>query len=238
MKLLPKAIKDYIKRFIYKNSMSASQCGQDYWVCGEVFNGKRGGYFLDIGAHNGLDLSNSYILESRYNWSGLCIEANPASYTELKKQRRVKCLNMCIDAEEGEVDFALNGLFGGIVGQDLDNTSLDDDRDEVVRLQTVPLISVLIENDAPHVIDYLSIDVEGAEDRVLGGFDFDQYTFRCITIERPSEKLRNLFLKHGYLLIKEIPDLDSFYIHQSFLAEYHQNRSSFYAKKYLSIRWR
>ena len=41
---------------------------------------------------------------------------------------------------------------------------------------------------APACIDYMSADIEGAEDMALLGFDFDQYVFRCMTIERTSQE--------------------------------------------------
>lgn len=237
-KILPKAIKNPLNRFLSKNSLMLSQAGQDYWVFGEAFNEKKNGYFLDIGAHDGLNISNTYLLESRYNWTGLCIEANPITFAELKKNRRAKCLNVCLDDSEGEVNFALRDVMGGIVDSSLDNTEKDISVNKIIKLKTVPLINVLKEQNAPSIIDYLTIDVEGAEERILGTFNFKEYIFRCITIERPTEHLRDIFKSHGYLLVKEIPGLDCFYVHQDFLKEYKSNLFQFYAKKHLAIRWR
>lgn len=45
-------------------------------------DGLRGGFFLDIGAHDGIELSNTYVLEKKYNWSGICVEANPYSFKQ------------------------------------------------------------------------------------------------------------------------------------------------------------
>lgn len=235
--LLPRAIKASIKRFMYKHSVTMSQVGQDYWIYGEVFNEKRDGYFLDIGAHDGLALSNTYILESKYNWSGLCVEANPISFARLEKNRRVKCLNICLDETEREVNFALRDVMGGIIDQGLDNEESVRKDYKVIKLKTVPLISVLEEFHVPSVIDYLSIDIEGAEERVLGNFNFDKYVFRCITIERPTENMRDILKRHAYVLIKDIPILDCFYIHESFLKEYRSNLSKFYKKRHLTMRW-
>lgn len=49
------------------------QIGQDEVVL-DILGGKRGGYFLDLAAHDALYLSNSYGLEAMYGWGGLCIE--------------------------------------------------------------------------------------------------------------------------------------------------------------------
>lgn len=213
-----------------------SQAGQDYWVFGEVFNEKKGGYFLDIGAHNGINISNTYILEKRYGWSGICIEANPITFNILKKVRQATCLNVCLDSDKGEVDFVLRDAKGGILAPDLDNKEVTENT-TLVRLKTLPLIHVLEEQNAPNVIDFLSIDIEGAEERVLGDFDFTKYTFRCITIERPSDVLRKLLQEHDYILIKEIPGLDCFYLHRSFVKEYRKNLVGFYGKRYFAYRW-
>ena len=237
-RLLPEAVKAPFRRIISKNSLMLSQAGQDYWVFGEVFNEKRCGYFLDIGAHDGINISNTYLLESKYNWAGLCIEANPNTFLELKKNRRAECINVCLDDSEGEVNFAMRDVMGGIVDPGLDNAESGTSMDKIIKLKTVPLINVLKEYKAPSIIDYLTIDVEGAEERILGKFNFKEYMFRCITIERPTEHLQYLFKNNGYVLVKEIPGLDCFYVHQDFLKEYKSNLFQFYAQKHLAMRWR
>ncbi len=235
-KLLPQSVRNCLKRFVLKHSLMLSQAGQDYWVYGEAFNEKKCGYFLDIGAHDGMTFSNTYLLEAKYGWSGICVEANPLTFLKLEKTRKAKCLNICLDRCEGEVDFALRGVMGGIMG--LDNEESDTIPEEVIKLRSTPLVKVLEDQHVPRVIYYMSIDVEGAEERVLGGFDFHKYTFRCFTIERPTELLRELFKTHDYILIKEIPGLDCFYVHSSFLNEYQKNLAEFYDKRHLLVRWR
>lgn len=232
------AAKVSVKRFLYKHSLMTSQAGQDYWIYGEAFNEKRCGYFVDIGAHDGIYLSNTYILESKYNWSGICIEANPVTFKKLRNNPHTINLNVCLDRSEGEVNFVLRDVFGGIVDQDVDNKTSDTRNNEVVTLKTTSLSRVFEDQHVPSFIDYLSIDVEGAEERILVGFDFHKYTFRCVTIERPTEILRGLFKDHGYILIKEIPWLDCLYVHQDFLQEYQSNLLRFHRKKYITIRWR
>ena len=125
---------------------------------------------------------------------------------------------------------------GGIISPHTDNRAKG--ADDVIQIETRTLESLLIGQNAPREIDYLSIDIEGAEERVLGSFNFKDYQFNCITIERPSEMLRNLLRVHGYVLIKEIPRLDCFYVHRSFLDRYSANVSGFYSKTYLRLRWR
>jgi len=235
-RLIPQAVRQLLKRSIYGRSFTTSQAGQDYWIYAEAFNEKKNGYFLDIGAYNGILFSNTYILESRYGWSGICVEANPIAFKELARNRRAVCLNVCLDRSEGEVKFVLRSAAGGIVDRNVDNK--EQGANKVIRLSTVPLKKVLEDQRAPNIIDYLSIDVEGAEERILAGFDFNKYSFRCITIERPTTLLKSLFRDHGYILIKELSVLDCFYVHQDFLKEYENNLFDFYKRKSLAWHWR
>ncbi len=234
--LLPPSVRRGLRRGIYRYATLASQAGQDYWVFGEVFNEKKQGYFVDVGAHDGLNISNTYLLEKRYQWSGLCIEANPTTFLELELNRNVSCLNICLDQQEGEVLFNPDGVMGGIVDQGLDNEQSS--VSGAITLKTKTLNSVLAEASAPEVIDYLSMDVEGAEERVLADFDFSAYTFLCISIERPSELIQTLLRDNNYILVKRIPGLDSFYIHQDYAEAYYQNTLEFYRKKRMPFGFR
>jgi FkbM family methyltransferase len=219
-------IKQIVKLIVYKLAPSVSQAGQDAWVFGEVFNGVRNGFFLDIGANDGLIHSNSFKLEQRFKWSGICIEANPNIFKNLKSNRKAICVNACLADKAGEVYFRMAGEFGEVVPKN--NFDGSD-----IKMQTIPLEKVLVDNNAPYSIDYLSIDIEGSEEIVLRGFPFHKYTFKCITIERPSNMIRHLLKENGYLLIKEIPDLDCFYIHKSFFHIYKKNMFNFWEKETL-----
>ena len=236
--LLPALIRTPLEAWLNRRSFMLSQVGQDVWVFGEVFNEKRGGYFLDIGAHDGVTNSNTLLLETRYHWNGLCVEANPIMFERLRGSRRVHCINACLDDSEREVNFYQKGVRGGIIDAGLDNQDVSIDDERVTRLRTRTLASVLDEFGAPDVIDYLSIDTEGAEERILGHFDFDRYVFRCITIERPSDTLRQLLRDKGYSLVKEVPQFDCFYVHESFAHEYRQNLFTFFKKRQFAFRWK
>jgi len=216
-------------------SPTASQLGQDYWVINQVFNRKREGFFVEIGAHDGIELSNTYLLEKRYKWTGLCIEANPETFNILASNRDAVCLNICLDSEEKEVQFRAGGMMGGIVDTGLDNEKSNRFRNDLLTLNTRTLESVLDDQEAPAIIDYLSIDVEGAEERILAAFDFERYTFIAITIERPSEFIQKLLKQNGYILVKHIPNLDYFYIHQSHSITYMDNMIVSFRKRRLLL---
>ncbi len=217
----------------FQRQDSASQVGQDWWVFGEAFNGMTGGYFCDVGAADGMAMSNTFLLEKKYRWRGICIEASPLLFETLRRVRSVTCVNVCVDSEEREIDFSLRGMFGGIAAHGTDNdpqkTYLR--QCDMRRMKTSTLASILEVSHAPEVIDYLSVDVEGAEDRVLCSFPFEKYCFKCMTIERPKPALVAILGRRGYVSVRAIPGLDVFYVHESFLSTYARNVSAFWASR-------
>jgi FkbM family methyltransferase len=212
-----------------------SQAGQDLWVFGEVFNEQRNGFFLDIGAHDGVDFSNTYILENRYGWRGICIEANPDTFEVLRKNRRCQCINVCLDQAEGTAAFVKRRMCGGIVSSETDNKPDNNPGGDVIIVPTTTLSNLLGKLNAPRKIDYLSIDIEGAEERVLKGFPFSDYHISCMTVERPSQALRTTLEANGFTLIKEIPRLDCFYLHKDMLDTYPGNLMAFYNKPFVVL---
>ena len=240
LKYLPQTLKTIIKesgvyKFLLSRQLFISGGGQDLWVIGEVFNGARDGFFLDIGAHDGVEHSNTYRLERRYGWKGICVEGNPDTFKKLIKNRNCKCVEACLDSTAQIVEFAKQGEIGGIVFHE--NKSQVNPLD-IIKIQTRTLKSVLEEFNAPAEIDYLSIDIEGAEDRVLGQFDFSSYKFKCITIERPSESLRAILKRNGYNLIRDVKFLDAHYVHENYLNQYEKNFFAFYRRRIIKVFFR
>jgi hypothetical protein len=86
------------------------------------------------------------------------------------------------------------------------------------KINTITLIDLLKKYKAPKIIDYLSLDIEGAEFDSLKNFDFKEYIFRIITIEhngniKNRRKIYNLLKKNGYKRkYKEYSCYDDWYI--------------------------
>lgn len=74
--------------------MFYSQSEQDKWVC-EFFNYKKNGYFVEVGAYDGIQTSNTYFLEKELAWTGVCIEADTTIFQELSKHRKSKKYQSC-----------------------------------------------------------------------------------------------------------------------------------------------
>jgi hypothetical protein len=198
------------------------QKDQDRWVVEDVFGEKRGGWFLDLAATDGIYGNNTVVLERELGWTGLCIEPNPTDFPRLVLNRTCRKSNACVDEFAGDVEFLPNGGLGGIIADDTDNCNsirqklLDESYSagKVLKLKTVSLASVLTMYQAPPIIDYFSFDVEGAETRILRSFPFDRWTFLSMTIERPTPEINNRLFSNGYVFVRNFK-YDSFYVHES-----------------------
>lgn len=219
-----------IRKAIHKLFLSSefiSQKGQDEWIIKEVFKGKRDGYFVDLAASDGKSYNNTWLLENKYGWKGICIEPNPITFQKLKQNRKGTLVNACIDFDNHEVDFRIDfGGQGGIVADDTDNNFRlrKEDLEKsyasggIIKMKTRTLEQVLDENNAPEVIDYLSLDVEGNETRVFKNFPFNRYRFLAMTIERPTPELNAQLFANGYVFVQNSTRLnpyDSYYVHKS-----------------------
>ena len=173
---------------------SYSQRGQD-WIVAALLGCKQDGYFIDLAANSAIHLSNTLALERNLGWSGLCIEANPR-YLPGLAQRKCDVVRAAVGAPTGsKATFVFRGRLGGILGKGMDNTERtfpwngqhgEDEGSEEMRL--VSLADLLKAVGAPRDIDYMSLDVEGAESLVMVGFRWSQYRFRVITVERPVQQ--------------------------------------------------
>ncbi|MFJ2868307.1 FkbM family methyltransferase [Kitasatospora sp. NPDC087314] len=202
-----------------------SSQGQDLFVC-EVLSGLRGGFFLDSGAGDGTNGSNTRLLEEEYGWSGICLEPNADLYSQLRRDRRCLCLPFCLYSRNGTIPFLegareLGGIVEAFLPVDLARAEVAaellrrGDRPVVVDRAVRRPLTVLEETRAPHVIDYWSLDTEGSELEILRCFPFSRYRVRVITVEHnhgPSrEPIRNLLEAEGYRRVAAL-DIDDGYV--------------------------
>jgi hypothetical protein len=84
--------------------MYRSTLDQDQWVIELVFPGKRDGWFIDCGAcPDGIQGSNSYVLETEFGWTGLLVEPHPECYRLVKANRSAFVEECCLTDSFGEV---------------------------------------------------------------------------------------------------------------------------------------
>lgn len=208
---------------------SFSQNGQDKWVV-TLFKKKTNGFFIELGAADGVNLSNTYMLEKKYDWHGLLIEPT-RMFEKLKINRPNNLLeNCCVSSKREKVTlFEIHDK-----GQTGDNLLLSFIKNESEKsqsfkaegewgvfkrsyeMESYPLEEILLRCNVPKVIDYFSLDVEGYEFEILKTFPFHSYTFLCIGIEAPSIELVNLLEKNKYRWISKLGE-DKMFVHEYYL---------------------
>jgi FkbM family methyltransferase len=142
-----------------------SQSDQDKWVL-EFLKFKRNGFFIEIGAYDGIQTSNTYTMEKFFDWDGICIEANPHVFSQLVSNRKSKNLNVAVNDYYGKCFF-----WGDKITK------------EGFEIPCDTLDNLLTQNECPKNIDYISIDIEGYEYVVLKNFDFSKWNIGLMTVE-------------------------------------------------------
>jgi len=178
-----------------------SQGEQDQWLSG-LFGAAYKGFYLDIGAHDGYILSNTEKLDEQ-GWKGVCVEPLPHNFTLRTCDLHVTVLTNKTGDSVTFKDCTLDGTDGGDGGlsgiQGIGTYSGTNSRDKCVDKQfTTQSTSDFLASTPgiPAVIDYVSLDVEGAEEMVVSTFPFDRHCVRAWTIERPSEAITSILSSH------------------------------------------
>ena len=199
---------------LFKNN-SFSLYGIDLEI-DKIIN-KSDGYFVELGANDGVTQSNTLRLERSKNWNGLLIEPYPENYMYCahfrgNKNRVVSAA--CVDFEYNEkfVELEYSNL---TTSQVLDTTSAERDQkrdylqnhEDFVTFgaRAYTLSAILLKAEAPRLIDFMSLDVEGAELGVLRGIDFSIHNFRFILVETSNfQSVESLLNQHKYSFIKKL----------------------------------
>jgi len=203
--------------------MSYSQLGQDLEVL-KVFKNKTDGFFIEIGASDGINLSNTYLLETQYNWKGICVEPIPDKFELLCKNRpNSSCSDKAVYNESNKpmiFDIANNDtLFSGISKCiDCHANMINYNKTQII-VHTISFDDLLEQFNAPSFIEYLSLDTEGSELEILKSVDFQKYTFGIIDVEHNfveprRTQIRELLTSNGYNYIKQ-NQWDDSYKHKS-----------------------
>lgn len=152
--------------------MFYSQSGEDK-ILYEKYLNYRDGFFIELGAMDGIMYSNTLFFESKLNWKGVLIE--PTEQYQRLINNRPSChnFNYAITKSEGFVNFVGNGAVGGVVDTmpDLHRTG-NHIGNNIYQVKSIP-ISHLLKDLNIQRVDLFSIDVEGGELQVLETFDWN-----------------------------------------------------------------
>jgi FkbM family methyltransferase len=181
-------------------------------------------FYVDVGANDGLIVSNTAYFDLDLKWKGICIEPHPRAFSELIKNRtNATNLNICISDEEDVVDFCVVSGYAEMLSGiekfyhsehkkriESEIKSHGGNR-EILKIISKPLRKVLSENKVKKV-DYLSIDTEGSELQILKSIDFDAVDIRVISTENSSKSDIRIFLENkGFVFVGVVSGDEIYY---------------------------
>jgi len=198
-----------------------SQLGQDIFAL-SVNRFKPNGFFVEFGATNGKTLSNTWLLEKRFGWTGILAEPARTWHAALAANREVIVEHDCVWSRSGEVlkfsevpNEAELSTISDLSGDDRHAASRRGAKEYEVT--TIAFTELLSKHSAPPLVDFLSIDTEGSELEILSSLDWDRWKFRAIACEHnftPNrEKIANLLAGLGYQRVyTEVSDFDDWFV--------------------------
>ena len=185
-----------------------SQAGQDKIIFDIFFRRNSSkGFFVDIGAYDGIDGSNTYFFEKKLNWKGLLVEPSRNQFTKLNNNRINECINTAVSDKIETLEF-IDVVEGYTQMSGLNQESFKENyklissdiysETESYDIKTSTFGDLTKEKN----IDYLSIDIEGGELKLLETIDFKFYKIKVISIEnnKPNEIIyHQLLAREGFV---------------------------------------
>jgi FkbM family methyltransferase len=184
---------------------------------------KTNGFFVEFGATDGIAGSNTLLLENSFNWRGILAEPAKIWHSSLEQNRPLASISTkCVWEASG-----VNLIFSEVPDapelstaselKKVDHHSNSRKHSKNYIVESISLIDLLRDLNAPAQIDFLSMDTEGSEYLILKNFDFNAYSFNVITCEHNftenREKIRGLLERVGYKRVYEnISSYDDWYI--------------------------
>jgi len=188
----------------------------------KYINPDNNGFYIELGANDGISQSNTFRLQHHFDWQGLLIEPSPINYQKCIDNRsfRHKPTIVCAacvspDYKEKFVEIVDANLMSAALNLDLDSDQLLDHTNSGLQYLNSPkhsfiygavaktLTQILNEIDAPSLIDFLSLDVEGNELSVLKGICFEKYRIKWILVEvrKNDSSVQSFLEENGYMYI-------------------------------------
>ena len=184
------------------------------------------GFFVELGANDGVTQSNTLYFERYRNWTGVLVEPSPDNFLQCVANRATRTKTYCnactsFAYTDKFVEIVYAGLMSVPVGLESDvadpaeHAGIGRENNQASYGQfsfgavAVPLNKLLIEAQAPQLMDLLSLDVEGAEIDVLKGIDHAQFRFKFLCVEsRSFDGLKDYLAANGYAFEAQLSRLD------------------------------
>lgn len=171
---------------------SYSQYNQDIVLYNNFFKDIKNGYFVDIGAHDGVSLSNTKFFEE-IGWNGICIEPQPDVYNKLKENRKCKTIRGVVsDLKNKKLEFCkitgYSSMLSGIIDY-YDERHKERILSEIQSYENNTKEKIIVDNFnfnnliEETNINFLTLDTEGGEDKIINSINFDKYKIDIILFE-------------------------------------------------------
>ena len=222
-----KLLSNFIESVRDKRNTIKSQLFQDAFaafIVSDLFDRT----FLEFGATDGINLSNSYMLENSLGWTGVLAEPSPQWHEQLNNNRpNTRIITDCIWKSSGEkLDFFVSDI--GILSTLNDykhsdsssmpgNTQARIKNGKIIEVHSVSLNDVMEKTFNGFTPSYLSIDTEGTEFEILKSFDFGKYRPVVFTVEHNytnfQSKIDELMSSNGYVRVfRKLTAFDAWYV--------------------------
>ena len=206
--------KNFFKFIIDKKKISKSQVFQDLFTY-FFSNCKKNGIFIEIGGGNGVDLSNTYILEKMFRWTGVVCEPDNRLHTNILSKR--KCF-----LETAPITNSSNKIFYFNDKGTYNSYTSSTYNSSAKKLKSLSLNDLIKKYQLTKNIDYISIDTEGNELDIIKKFNFNKYNVKIFTIEHNFQKnkrenIYKILKKNNYKRVfKYISYMDDWYIKRNY----------------------
>lgn len=210
-----------LEKSFYWNERYFSQAGQDKRIKETFFRNCADGFFLEIGAFDGVTGSNCLHFEKFMGWDGIAVEPSKTQFAFLQKNRRCQTINKAVGFADETVDFieVVEGMYmlSGVDSEDFAATKslIENDKKNRTVSYQIETVSVMEMVGERREVDFMSLDVEGAELKVLESIDFETLRIRVIAVENSapgSVTFRRFFDDVGYRYFDTVGH-DEIYFH-------------------------
>ena len=210
----------FLEYFVINKRNSPSQLNQDLFVL-YFLDGIKNGFFIEIGACDGVQFSNSLKLEI-LGWNGIISEPSPYWIDKIKNRKCIITTKAVFKESNKKLDFSTVQNFPDLSG--LKNSFNKDENDKfrkdskIHQVDTITLNDLIDQNAPNQKINYISIDTEGSEYEILQNFNFKKHSVDIFTIEHnfienKRDAIFNLMIQNDYLRVfQNLSQFDDWYI--------------------------
>ena len=180
------------------------------------------GFYIEIGANDGISQSNSLFFERRKKWRGVLVEPSPITFDLLRSNRSpsnifFNCACVSFDYKDSFIELNYSNLMSTTIHSKSDSYRnkvhsesgylhlAKNEKLEKINVPAFTLEYLLNKSKAPSLIDFFSLDVEGNELEVLKGLSHIKYRFKYLVVETSDfERIRAFLSLKNYKFIRKL----------------------------------